>query len=54
MNFMHIFSVRTLTQAVKDVLKDEIAFVRLRRQMVSLSNPPSGNILFSSDNEVTG
>jgi len=51
---MHIFSVRTLTLAVKVVLEGEFSFARLQRLMVNLSNPPSGHILFSSDNEVTG
>ncbi|NCD25022.1 MAG: hypothetical protein EOL86_05470 [Deltaproteobacteria bacterium] len=39
---MHIFSVRTLTQAVKDVLEGEFPFVWARGRVSNLSKPPSG------------
>ena len=38
---MHIFSVRTLTQAIKDVLESEFTFVWMRWQ---ISKPPSGHM----------
>ena len=42
---MHIFSVRTLTQAIKDVLESEFTVVWVRGQISNLSKPPSGNIM---------
>lgn len=48
---MHIFSVRTLTQAVKDVLEGEFPFVWVRGQVSNLSKPPSGHIYFSLKDE---
>ena len=51
---MHIFSVRTLTQAVKDVLEGEFPFVWVRGQVSNLSKPPSGHIYFSlKDDDAT-
>lgn len=51
---MHIFSVRTLTQAVKDVLEGEFSFVWVRGQVSNLSKPPSGHIYFSlKDDDAT-
>jgi len=51
---MHIFSVRTLTQAIKDVLEGEFPFVWVRGQISNLSKPPSGHIYFSlKDEEAT-
>lgn len=48
---MHIFSVRDLTQAVKDVLEGEFPFVWVRGQISNLSTPPSGHIYFSLKDE---
>lgn len=48
---MHIFTVRTLTQAVKDVLEGGGPFVWVRGQVSNLSRPPSR---ISFDIEVTG
>lgn len=48
---MHIFSVRTLTQAIKDVLESEFTFVWVRGQVSNLSKPPSGHIYFSLKDE---
>ncbi|MDO9584711.1 MAG: exodeoxyribonuclease VII large subunit, partial [Desulfomicrobium sp.] len=51
---MHIFSVRTLTQAVKDVLEGEFPFVWVRGQVSNLSRPPSGHVYFSlKDDDAT-
>ncbi|NCD25025.1 MAG: exodeoxyribonuclease VII large subunit [Deltaproteobacteria bacterium] len=51
---MHIFSVRTLTQAVKDVLEGEFPFVWVRGQVSNLSKPPSGHCYFSlKDDDAT-
>jgi exodeoxyribonuclease VII large subunit len=51
---MHIFSVRTLTQAVKDVLEGEFPFVWVRGQVSNLSKPPSGHLYFSlKDDDAT-
>lgn len=51
---MHIFSVRTLTQAIKDVLEGEFPFVWVRGQVSNLSKPPSGHVYFSlKDEEAT-
>jgi len=44
---MHIFSVRTLTQAIKDVLEGEFPFAWVRGQVSNLSRPPSGHVHFS-------
>jgi len=44
---MYIFSVRTLTQAIKDVLEGEFPFVWVRGQVSNLSRPPSGPVYFS-------
>ncbi|GAB1410347.1 exodeoxyribonuclease VII large subunit [Desulfovibrionales bacterium] len=44
---MHIFTVQTLTQAVKDVLEGEFPFVWVRGQITNLSRPPSGHFYFS-------
>ncbi len=49
---MHIFSVRTLTQAVKDVLEGEFPFVWVRGQVSNLSEPPSGYFSCSFGNKV--
>jgi exodeoxyribonuclease VII large subunit len=51
---MHIFSVRTLTQAIKEALEGEFPFVCVRGRVVNISNPTSGYLSFSSDNEETG
>lgn len=48
---MHIFSVRTLTQAIKDVLEGEFPFVWVRGQVSNLSRPPSGHVYFSLKDE---
>jgi exodeoxyribonuclease VII large subunit len=48
---MHIFSVRTLTQAIKDVLEGEFPFVWVRGQVSNLSKPPSGHVYFSLRDE---
>ena len=48
---MHIFSVRTLTQAIKDVLEGEFPFVWVRGQVSNLSKPPSGHVYFSLKDE---
>ncbi|NLW80854.1 MAG: exodeoxyribonuclease VII large subunit [Desulfovibrionales bacterium] len=48
---MHIFTVRTLTQAVKDVLEGEFPFVWVRGQISNLSKPPSGHVYFSLKDE---
>jgi exodeoxyribonuclease VII large subunit len=48
---MHIFSVRDLTQAIKDVLEGEFPFVWVRGQISNLSVPPSGHIYFSLKDE---
>ena len=48
---MHIFTVRTLTQAVKDVLEGEFPFVWVRGQITNLSAPPSGHVYFSLRDE---
>lgn len=51
---MHIFSVRTLTQAIKDVLEGEFPFVWVRGQVSNLSKPPSGHVYFSlKDDDAT-
>lgn len=51
---MHIFSVRTLTQAIKDVLEGEFPFVWVRGQVSNLSRPPSGHVYFSlKDDDAT-
>lgn len=51
---MHIFSVRTLTQAIKDVLEGEFSFVWVRGQVSNLSRPPSGHVYFSlKDDDAT-
>lgn len=51
---MHIFTVRTLTQAVKDVLEGEFPFVWVRGQVSNLSRPPSGHLYFSlKDDDAT-
>jgi exodeoxyribonuclease VII large subunit len=51
---MHIFSVRTLTQAIKNALDGEFPFVWVPGQVLIISRPSSGHIFISFDNEVTG
>lgn len=51
---MRIFSVQTLTQAIKDVLEGEFPFVWVRGQISNFSRPPSGHVYFSlKDGEAT-
>lgn len=51
---MHIFSVRTLAQAVKDVLEGVFLVVRVCGPVVNSSKPLSWYIFSSSHNEVPG
>jgi exodeoxyribonuclease VII large subunit len=51
---MHIFSVRTLTQAIKDVLEGEFPFVWVWGQVLNLFKRLFKYISFSSANEVIG
>lgn len=44
---MHIFTVQTLTQAIKDILEGEFPFVWVRGQVSNLSRPPSGHVYFT-------
>lgn len=44
---MYIFTVQTLTQAVKDILEGEFPFVWVRGQISNLSRPVSGHFYFS-------
>lgn len=48
---MHIFTVRDLTQAVRDILEGEFPFVWVRGQITNLSTPPSGHVYFSLRDE---
>ncbi len=51
---MHIFSVRTLTQAIKNVLEGEFPFVWVRGQVSNLSRLRSGHVFFSlKDDDAT-
>jgi len=43
----HILSVAELTQALKDVLEAEFAFIWVRGQVTNLSRPSSGHIYFT-------
>lgn len=47
----HIFRVRELTQALKDVVEGQFPFVWVRGQVSNLSRPGSGHIYFSLKDE---
>ncbi len=47
----HLFSVRELTQAVRDVLEGEFPFVWVRGQVSNLTRPASGHVYFTLKDE---
>ncbi|MFW5735564.1 MAG: exodeoxyribonuclease VII large subunit, partial [Oceanidesulfovibrio sp.] len=49
---MHIFTVREITDRVKNMLETEFPFFWVRGQVSNLSRPSSGHLYFSlKDNE---